>query len=331
MEKASKNVVGIDISKLKFDACLLAKGRAKPLFAMFANDRSGCEKFFAWLEHHQAIDAHVCMESTGIYSLAPATFLHSRNILVSVVNPYPVKAFGKSSMSRNKTDKADALLIARYCVEKTPRSWSPPSAMALRLRSLTSRYQDVQDDRIRILCRLETMFDEETRAFWGKRVKAMDADLKEIQDQLHGLCAAETELARQCKLLTSIPGIGEMTALMLLAELPDVRTFRNAKQLAAYAGLTPMHHSSGTSVNKRPRLSKMGNAAIRRMLYFPALCARRHNRPLRAFAERLKERGKAKMAVIGALMRKLMHCVYGVLTTGLPFDAAKVSGSYQIA
>jgi len=178
---------------------------------------------------------------------------------------------------------------------------------------------------------MEAMFDEETLAFWGKRVKAMDADLKEIQAHLDSFCVADTELARQCKLLTSIPGIGEMTALMLLAELPDVRTFKNAKQLAAYAGLTPMHHRSGTSVNKRPRLSKMGNSALRRMLYLPALSARRYNPPLRAFAERLRERSKAKMAVIGALMRKLMHCVYGVLNTGLPFDAAKVSGSYKIA
>jgi transposase len=327
MNKNVRNVIGIDISKLTFDVCFLFAS-TKPTYATFNNDKAGCEKFLSWLERHEATDAHICMESTGTYSLAPALFLQSRGFLVSIVNPFLIKAFGDSELARNKTDRADALLIAKFCKEKQPRPWSPPSSATLQLRSLTSRYQDLQEDRTRVICRLEAAFDGEARAFWQGRLAEIDSTLKATQTQLRSLCAANEELARQCRLLASIPGIGETTALLLLAEIPDIRSFRNAKQLAAFAGLTPANRSSGTSVKKQSRLSKRGSSSLRRILFMPALCARRYNPVLRAFAEGLLQRGKKKMAVIGALMRKLMHCIYGVLKSGQPFNAARAAGAY---
>jgi transposase len=196
---------------------------------------------------------------------------------------------------------------------------------------LTSRYQDLQEDRTRIICRLEAVFDAEGEAFWKARLSEIENMLKTVQMQLRGICSEDGELARQYRLLTSIPGIGQTTALLLLAELPDVRSFQNAKQLAAFAGLTPTNRTSGTSVRKQPRLSKRGNPVLRRILYWPAITARRFNPSLRAFADQLQQRGKAKMAVIGALMRKLIHCVYGVLRSGQPFDAARTAGPHPAA
>src|SRR5262249_49406990 len=174
-------------------------------------------------------------------------------------------------------------------------------------------------------------WDADTRAFWQHRVKEMDALLKDIQAELDALRVADKNLLGQCQLLTSIPGIGEHTALRLLAEIPDIRNFRSAKQLAAFAGLTPANRSSGKSVRKRPRLSKRGRSGLRKILFMPALTARRRKGPLRAFSEQLIERGKPKLAVIGALMRKLLHCVYGVLVSGLPFDPDKAATAHQIA
>jgi transposase len=323
-------IVGIDISKLKFDACLLIPG-AKPVYAVFSNDQTGYAKLLAWLEFRQALDAHLCMEATGVYGLALANVLHGSKMLASVVNPFMVKAFGQSELSRNKTDRADAHLIARFCISKMPRPWSPPSPTAVRLRSLTNRYQALHEDRTRIICRLEAVFDEEARTFWKGRLSEIDTIINGIQRQLRELRTTDGELARQFRLLTSIPGIGEITALQLLAEIPDVRAFRNAKQLAAFAGLTPINRSSGTFVWKQPRLSKRGSPTLRRILYMPAMCARRYNEPLRAFAENLLQRGKAKMAVIGALMRKLLHCVYGVLKSGQLFDADKAVAVHKTA
>ena len=121
-------------------------------------------------------------------------------------------------------------------------------------------------------------------------------------------------------MLVSIPGIGETTAAKILGEILDVKLYQSARQLAAFAGLAPRLHESGSSVRKRAKLSKTGAPRLRKALYFPAIAAIRHNPYVRALSERLKERGKCPMQVIGAAMRKLIHIAYGVLKSGRPFD-----------
>jgi len=127
-------------------------------------------------------------------------------------------------------------------------------------------------------------------------------------------------LRRQRELLDSIPGIAETTAATLLAEITDITQYRSARQVAAYAGLVPRERHSGSSVRGRTRLSKIGNARLRRALYFPAITALRCSPLFQAWAAGLRDRGKCKMSVIGAAMRKLVHLAYGVLKTGKPFD-----------
>jgi transposase len=129
-------------------------------------------------------------------------------------------------------------------------------------------------------------------------------------------------LKRQSELLDSIPGIAETTAAALLSEITDITQYRSARQVAAYAGLVPRERQSGSSVRGRARLSKIGNARLRRALYFPAITALRCSPFFQAWAEGLQKRGKSKMSVIGAVMRKLVHLAYGVLKTGQPFDPA---------
>ena len=123
----------------------------------------------------------------------------------------------------------------------------------------------------------------------------------------------EMTIKQQHELLTSIPGIGDLTASILLAEICDVSDYDNARQLAAYAGLTPSERTSGTSVKGKTRLSCTGNVRLRKALYMPAVVAMRHNPLLKAMSERLLGRGKVKMQVIGALMRKLVHLAFGIL------------------
>jgi len=121
-------------------------------------------------------------------------------------------------------------------------------------------------------------------------------------------------------LLDSIPGIAQTTAATLLAEITDITQYRSARQVAAYAGLVPRERQSGSSVRGRTRVSKIGNARLRRALYFPAVTALRCSPFFQRWAKGLQERGKCKMSVIGAVMRKLIHLAYGVLKTGKPFD-----------
>lgn len=127
-------------------------------------------------------------------------------------------------------------------------------------------------------------------------------------------------LKQQRELLTSIPGIGEQTAAVLLAEVGRIEDYKNARQLAAYAGLTPCERSSGTSVHGKTRLSCTGNVRLRKALYMPAVVAMRCNPLPKAMSERLLGRGKVKMQVIGALMRKLVHLAFGILKSQKPFD-----------
>jgi transposase len=129
-------------------------------------------------------------------------------------------------------------------------------------------------------------------------------------------------LRSQQQLLCSIPGVGLWTAARVLAEIEEVRTAVDARQLVAYAGLTPRERTSGSSVHHPPRLAKTGNSRLRRALYFPAMVAMRHNPAVHALAERLRARGKRPMVIVGAAMHKLLHLIYGVLKSGKPFDPA---------
>jgi transposase len=156
---------------------------------------------------------------------------------------------------------------------------------------------------------------ETTLAFLRQEVDTMQRLVQEQMEQ-------SADLQHKQRLLCSIPGIGRWTAARILAESEQVRASVSARQLAAYAGLTPRERTSGTSVRRQARLAKTGNSRLRRALYLPAIVAMRHNPAVRTFAERLRARGKPPMVIVGAAMRKLIHLIYGVLKSGRPFDPA---------
>jgi transposase len=148
----------------------------------------------------------------------------------------------------------------------------------------------------------------------------LEEQVDTLERQIREHIEDQPDLKRRRDLLQSIPGVGETSAATLLAELGDVSLFRSARQVAAFVGLAPRLHESGTSVRARSSLSKMGRPRLRRAVYFPALSAIRYNPPVRALAERLRAAGKSKMTVVGAAMRKLVHIAFGVLRSGKPFD-----------
>jgi transposase len=121
--------------------------------------------------------------------------------------------------------------------------------------------------------------------------------------------------------LESIPGVGEATIAQILSFMGVPKRFKNARQLAAFVGLNPKKHESGSSVRGRSRLSKTGDSALRKALYMPAISAKKYNPVIKAFCERLQKAGKPPMVIIGAAMRKLLHLIYGVLKSGKPFNA----------
>jgi transposase len=312
--------LGLDVAKLKFNACLVREG-GKFRHRVFSNTEAGFWQLSEWLERQGVERVHACIEATGTYYEALAAHLHNQGHTVSVVNPAQIKAYAQSRLSRTKNDRVDASLITGFCAERRPPAWRPPAAEVRELQALVRRLDS--------LVEMRTM--EENRLCSGVTVEAVRASVEKL---IAHLCEqiSQTEalirshidnhpgLKRQHQLLDSIPGVGETTAAVLLAEVPDLKEYRSARQVAAFAGLVPREHQSGSSVRGRVRLSKIGNARLRKALYFPAVTALRCSPFFQQWAEGLRQRGKSKMAVIGAAMRKLVHLAYGVLKTGRPFD-----------
>lgn len=311
--------LGIDVAKEKFDVVLLQGEQSR--HRIFPNNRPGFRALSAWLGEKQASDLHACLEATGTYGLDLAHYLYQTGMKVSVVNPACVKAFGQSELRRTKTDRVDAMVIARFCRAIQPVAWQPPPPEIAELQALARRLEDLQGMQGEENNRMK---NPGTPSVVQDSLREVLALLREQIAETKRLIAdhvnAHRRLKAQIELIRSIPGIGLITAVVLLGEMVDFTRFRSARQLAAYAGLVPAHRLSGSSLRGKARMSKRGNARLRKALYWPAIVAMRHNPLLRTFAQRLRAKGKETMVIIGALMRKLLHQVYGILKSGKPFD-----------
>jgi transposase len=311
--------LGIDISKRTFDACLI-RDSGKLRHKVFPNTAAGFAQLSAWLSKHQVERAHACLEATGTYGEALATYLHEAGHLVSVLNPAVIKAYAQSHLSRAKTDKADATLIARFCAERRPPEWRPLPREVRELQALARRLDSLLEMRQMEANRLEVAATAAVSESLAGHLAYLDTEIAKTEKMIRSHIDHHPGLKGQRDLLVSIPGVGETTAAKLLSEVMDVKLYESARQLAAFAGLAPRLHESGSSIRRKAHLSKTGAPRLRKALYFPAVVAMRHNPYVKDLSERLKARGKCPMQVIGAAMRKLVHIAYGVLKSGKPFD-----------
>jgi transposase len=313
-------VLGVDIGKSDFH-CALVDEDGKPKAQSFPNSQLGFERLRKWLINRKVERVHACMEATGGWSEELAFFLQEQGHLVSVVNPLAIKKFGESMLSRTKTDKADAALIARYCTAMKPELWRPPSTAQRRLQQLVRRRASLCEMVTQERNRLEAPGGEATHASIERTITFLEQQIEEIDEQIRSLIDGDPTLRKQKDLLDSIPGIGDRTSTTLLGEIPHLNEFRSSKALAAFVGVCPREERSGTSVS-RSWLSRLGNKAVRQALYFPAITAMRFNPVLAPWAKQLRGRGKRPKQVIAAVMRRLLALAYGVLRSGKPFDPA---------
>lgn len=316
----SATALGIDIAKAKFDVCLI-KPNGKAKHKVFQNTRHGFEQLAAWLNSHQVDDSRACLEATGTYGEGLALFLFEAGFTVSVANPAAVRAFANAGLSRTKTDKVDAELIARFCIAQQPSAWSPPAPELRELQALVRRFDALVEMRVMEENRLSSgSLTAAVTSSLEEHIAYLLEEIKQTEELIREHISNHPDLKEQSALLDSIPGIGEATAALLLAEMTNIKEYTSARQAAAYAGLVPRERRSGSSVRGRVCMSKIGNARLRKALYFPAMTALRCSDFFKSWAEPLRMRGKSKMTVIGAAMRKLIHLAYGVLKTGKPFD-----------
>ncbi|WP_434111132.1 IS110 family transposase [Methylocaldum sp. GT1TLB] len=306
--------IGIDIAKAKFDAAALRNGKYKT--KVFQNTPEGFRAFLAWLQAFPT--PHVCLEATGRYGEGLALFLVDHGLAVSVVNPAQIHAFGHAELSRTKTDKSDAKRIARFCLSQRPLLWQPPPPAVRPLQALVRRLESLLEMRQMEKNRLDGA-DPTVRPSIEAVLATLDAEIAATQQRIREHIDHDPDLRQRRDLLDTIPGLGDATIPVLLAALGDVHRFENARSVAAFAGLSPKEHQSG-KWKGHTRLSKTGDALLRKALYLPAIVAWRHNPPIRAFCERLKAQGKNGKLIVGAAMRKLLVLAYGVLKSGRPFD-----------
>jgi len=287
----------------------------------FANESKGFKKLKKWLKPVKMTDIRVCMEATNVYWEEIAEYLHQEGVHVCVVNPMRIKGFAQSQLKRNKTDKVDARVIAKFCeVNPDLALWTPPSPQQKKLRALVRHREALVKTRPQQSNRLKTVRQAEVVASLHAVIDILNEQIEQTSDQIKQLIDQDPDLKQDCKLLRSIKGIGQKTAELILAEMYDLADYKSARAAAADAGLTPAHHESGSSVRRKPRLSKVGKASVRGGLFFPALSAIRYNPIVRDLADRLERRGKHRMVIIGAAMRKLLHLAFGVLKNRTPFD-----------
>ena len=316
--------IGIDVSKATLAVIrLAADGKLKSKSC--PNTPAGHAQLLAWLAQQGPAPLAIGLEATGGYHDAVALVLHDAGHRVSVLNPAAVAAYAQSQLARTKTDQTDAARIAHYVQTQRPPVWTPPPVERRALQALVRRLDALQTMRIQELNRAELASTPTVQASITATLAHLDAQIAALQAAIRAHFDDHPTLRADRDLLTSIPGIGETTAAVVLGELLDPHRFGSARQVAAFGGLVPRLRYSGTSVHHAGHLTKMGSSRLRHYLYWAAVTAMRCNPRFQRMAARLRAAGKVPLVIIAAIMRKLLELAFTLLRTGTPYDPARAT------
>lgn len=313
--------IGIDVSKKKLDvAVLLDPTTLKKRQKKFPNTPEGYRERVRWCQKQTGVELsqlQAIMEATGPYHEDVALALHEAGLGVSVINPKALKDFAKGLGVKAKNDAMDALTIARYGSLAQPRRWPPAPPEFRQLAGLLKRLEALEGNLQREQNRLEKAqvghACAEVLDSLSRTIGFLEAEKQRLIRSIDEHIDRHPHLKQDRQRLQSIPGIGPVLSALMVSLLQQGQRFESAPQLASYLGLIPTEHQSGSSVRKPPRLSKLGPARVRAKLYMAAIVATQHNPDIRALYQRLLERGKCRMAALGAAMRKLAHICFGVI------------------
>ena len=320
-------ITGIDVSAKILDVAVEVAGKQAPV-KQFANDAKGHGRLTQWLRK-RGKSIRVVLESTGVYSLDIALALHACEATeVMVANPRAVKDFTRATMQRSKSDPKDAAAIREFAKRMPFVPWQPPAEEVLELRGIARRISALTVERTREKNRQHAA---EARQSSSRVVlNDIEVNIRHLERRIDlltkhavDLVNKHTELQRTFDRVTSVKGIAESSAVQILSELLVLPSDMTVRQWVAHCGLDPREFKSGSSVEKPTRISKVGNVHLRRALYMPALVASRFEPRVKAFYEKLVETGKKPLQALVAVMRKLLHAIYGMLKTDSDFDGEK--------
>lgn len=313
-----KTWAGIDVSAKTLAVCRWRDGNQNE--QEFSNDAAGHRELLKWLGRQ----ARVCMEATGVYHLQLALTLRANGVEVMVVNPRVAKDFARAMSNRSKTDEVDAWTLLEYLRRMEFQAWEAPTGAVLELRELGRRLSELTrvsvEEKNRLHAKKVAAISTAVVADVKQHIAQIEKRIKQIEKAAYEVVHHDDDLREQYGVLMTGRGIGKRSAILLLTELAVLDPTMTVRQLVAYAGLDPREYESGTSVHKPARISKVGNARLRAILYMNAISAIRHDRGAKLFFAKLVARGKKRMQAVVAVMRKLLHGIWIVLQRRVAFD-----------
>ena len=319
---------GIEVSAKELLVALRRGEQTLPLRS-FPNTPEGHRAVAHYLARKGRL-VRVCLESTGAYGLDLALLLEKRpGVEVMIANPRAVRSFAQALMQRSKTDPLDAVMLMEFVVRMPFQAWQPPSKTVLHLCALARRLAALTEmgtaEKNRLhAARAAQALPEAVRQDLKRSIEFHQRAMERLTAKALEMIARDPRLQERFEQLDSIPGIAAPSAISILAELSLLSPGLDVRQWVASAGLDPREHSSGSSVHKKTRISKAGNRHLRRALYMPALVAVRFDPHLRSFYQRLLAHGKPKMQALVAVMRKLLHAIFGMFKHHQAYDGLKV-------
>lgn len=331
MKKLIKQTLGIDVAQKELVVCYgkLFEDFSIELFArkVFSNTTKGFTELHKWVSKlaDKELFVHYVMEATGVYHESFAYFLDKLDLKVSIVLPNKISNYMKTLCIKTVTDKTAADAICQFGLERQLEVWKAPNLLYKQIRQLTRERDQIVAERTVLKNQLHA---ESVEAHPNKnslkrtkdRIKLLDKQVSQIMDELKALIAQDTELKARVNIITSIPGIGLLTACVILSETNNFDLIRNKRQLTSYAGLDVKEKESGTSVKGKSCISKRGNKYLRKAMHLPSLSAIRHDERYKAIFARLVSKHGIKMKASTAIQRKLLELAYILIKNKTKFD-----------
>jgi transposase len=331
MKKIVKQVAGIDVAQKELVVCLgrMYNDWSLDLYAhkSFCNTQKGFSALLEWIKKMTGQQAGVrfVMEATGVYHESLAYYLDKRSFELSIVLPNKISNYFRTLDVKTLTDKTASEAIAQFGLERKLDCWHRPQRIYKKLRQLTRERDQVVQERTAAKNQLHA---EQAEAEPYKksiiritqRIELLDKQDREIQKELALLIKEDKEMQALVLIICSLPGVGLLTAAIVLGETNGFELIRNKRQLSSYAGFDVREKQSGTSVKGKPRISKRGNKYLRKAMHLPALAAIRHDEGFKAIFSRLVSKHGIKMKAAVAVQRKLLEMIFTLATAKVKYD-----------